>query len=193
MRLFHFSDRADIARFVPRPVEIPSKRKSGCEWLNGPLVWAIDEWHQPMYLFPRDCPRILLWPTGKTTEEDRIAWLGTARMGAYIEQDWVDRHRATTLFRYELPVAGFESLEDAGMWVSRSEIAPIAVEEFADLPSRLADAGVELRVVPSLVPLRQAWATSLHVSGIRLRNARDWPTGAVHSDGPRPPDVLREA
>ena len=66
MRLFHFSDDPAIARFEPRAVLVPSPRAPGREWLNGPLVWAIDEPHQPMYLFPRDCPRILLWPRPET-------------------------------------------------------------------------------------------------------------------------------
>ena len=57
-RLYHFSDDPSITRFVPRPVLVPATRPPGSDWLNGPLVWAIDEWHQPMYLFPRDCPRI---------------------------------------------------------------------------------------------------------------------------------------
>lgn len=52
-RLFHFGERSDIEIFVPRPVTIPAKRAEGMDWLNGPLVWAIDDWHQPMYLFPR--------------------------------------------------------------------------------------------------------------------------------------------
>jgi hypothetical protein len=52
MRLFHFSERSDIAVFEPRPVTVPSPRTRGREWPNGPLVWAIDAWHQPMYLFP---------------------------------------------------------------------------------------------------------------------------------------------
>ena len=43
MRLFHFSDDPDISEFVPRPVLIPSQRPAGREWLNGPLVWAIEE------------------------------------------------------------------------------------------------------------------------------------------------------
>jgi hypothetical protein len=38
----------------------------------------------------------------------------------------------------------------------------------------LREQGVELRVSESLVSLRKLWQTSLHVSGIRLRNARDW-------------------
>ena len=54
MRLFHFSEDAAITRFAPRPVAVPSARPREQEWLNGPLVWAIDEAHQPLYLFPRD-------------------------------------------------------------------------------------------------------------------------------------------
>jgi hypothetical protein len=82
MRLFHFSDDPAITIFEPRPVRVASKRPPGREWLNGPLVWAIDEWHQPMYLFPRDCPRILIWPTERTTAEDRRRYwgAGSARM-----------------------------------------------------------------------------------------------------------------
>ena len=64
--LFHFSCDPAIELFVPRAVRTPAKRPLGHEWLNGPLVWAIDDWHQPMYLFPRDCPRILLWRTPST-------------------------------------------------------------------------------------------------------------------------------
>ena len=46
----------------------------------------------------------------------------------------------------------------------------IAVE-----PDRsLAAQGVELRAMESLLPLKDVWSTSLHASGIRLRNARDW-------------------
>jgi hypothetical protein len=45
----------------------------------------------------------------------------------------------------------------------------------ADLPGELAGEGVGLTVVDSLVPLLRVWDTSLHASGIRLRNARGWP------------------
>jgi hypothetical protein len=34
------------------------------------------------------------------------------------------------------------------------------------------DANVELRIVPTLEPLKALWSTALHVSGIRLRNMR---------------------
>ena len=51
MQLFHFSDAGGIKVFTPRPVPVASPRAEGREWLNGPLVWAIDDWHAPMYLF----------------------------------------------------------------------------------------------------------------------------------------------
>jgi hypothetical protein len=178
MRLFHFSDRSDIDRFEPRPVAVPASRKPGHEWLNGPLVWAIDELHQPLYLFPRDCPRILLWATEATTPADRAAWLrrGEHRMVACIERAWLDRVRNARLFRYLLPSEPFESLGDAGMWVSSGGVAPLEIVPVDDLPAGLAAAGAELRVLDSLAPLRAAQASSLHVSAIRLRNSATWNT-----------------
>ncbi|MDR3513576.1 MAG: hypothetical protein P4L73_18220 [Caulobacteraceae bacterium] len=177
MRLFHFSDDPNIASFKPRPVAVPSRRPPGRDWLNGPLVWGVDERHQPMYLFPRDCPRILLWPRADTAADDLDKWLGgrTCRMIAHIEWAWLDRLRQTTLYRYELPEDTFEDLDDAGMWVSRQEVTPLRMDAVADLPAALRADGVELRIMESLAPLRDVWSTSLHASGIRLRNAKDWP------------------
>ncbi|MBA4011063.1 MAG: hypothetical protein C0481_04280 [Phenylobacterium sp.] len=176
MRLFHFSEDPGIARFEPRPVRTPSARPPGREWLNGPLVWAIDEPHQAMYLFPRDCPRILLWPTAATTPQDRAAWWGesAARMLAHVEQRWLEVLTSARLYRYELPPDSFDCLDDAGMWVSREPVTPFSVEEIADLPAALAACDAELRVVDSLTPLRGVWDTTLHASGIRLRNAAGW-------------------
>jgi hypothetical protein len=175
-RLFHVSDDPDIRRFVPRPVQVPSERGAGRAWLNGPLVWAIEEARQAMYLFPRDCPRILLWPTTQTTPEDLAHWFGRtqARILAHIEWDWFERLRSCRLYRYDLPAAAFESLDDAGMWVAREAVEPLAVEVLDDLPAALAAEGVELRIMPTLVPLRDVWSTTLHASGIRLRNAAGW-------------------
>jgi hypothetical protein len=42
------------------------------------------------------------------------------------------------------------------------------------LPAELETRQVELRVMESLLPLRDIWKTTLHASGIRLRNARGW-------------------
>lgn len=176
MRLFHFSEDAGLTRFTPRPARIASERPAGREWLNGPLVWAIDEAHQPLYLFPRDCPRILLYPTPATTPDDRDRWWGTrtCRMIAHIEWAWFERFRTGRLFRYELPPAAFEDLDDTGMWVARTELQPIGVETVEDLPAALVEQGVELRLMDSLAPLKGVWETSLHASGLRLRNAVGW-------------------
>jgi hypothetical protein len=177
MRLFHFSDDPGIVVFSPRAVQVPSPRAPGRDWLNGPLVWAIDDWHQPMFLFPRDCPRILLWPLATTTAEDLKTWYGgsSARIVAHVEAAWLDRLRQTPIHRYELPPESFESLDDAGMWVSRETVTPIAMETITDLPAALRAQDVELRVMERLGSLQNVWLSSLHASGSRLRNAQDWP------------------
>jgi hypothetical protein len=174
VQLFHFSDEADIASFVPRPVRVPSTRGPGRDWLNGPLVWAIDDAHEFLYLFPRQCPRILIWAAPGSSDADKAHWLAGRRAVAFIEAGWLDALRTAEIQRYRLPFDGFESLDDAGMWVARQTVAPLGRERLTDLPAELAMRDVELRVLESLVPLRGLWDTSLHVSGIRLRNAAGW-------------------
>lgn len=176
MQLYHFSEDPGITVFEPRPVRIPSDRGLGRDWLNGPLVWAIEDTHQAMYLFPRDCPRILIWPTPSTTAVDREAWFGAspAKVLAYVEWDWWRRLGAARLHRYHLPVEPFESLSDAGMWVAKTTVTPLAQDTLSDLPAALRAAGVELRLTETLTHLRPVWDTTLHASGIRLRHARDW-------------------
>ena len=176
MNLFHFSERPDIAVFEPRPVRVAAARRPGWEWLNGPLVWAIDEWHAPLYLFPRECPRILIWPTEHSTEDDRRRWFGDsdARMIAFVEEASLAELSAARIHRYELPAQPFESLNDAGMWVSREAVTPSGMATLSDLPEELAARDVGLRVVDSLLPLRGLWQTTLHASGIRLRNVHGW-------------------
>ena len=178
MRLFHFSDDPSIEEFVPRSVVVPSTRPAGQEWLNGPLVWAVGEHRQATYLFPRDCPRILLWLTDRTTGADRAQWWGDrdCRMLAHVEWAWLERIRTASLTRYELPVAAFEAVDGDWMWVSREAVRPVHVEPCGPLLDALAAERVELRVMERLLALRDVWSTSLHASGIRLRNAQDWPT-----------------
>ena len=172
MPLYHFSEEPRIEVFEPRPVtrELPPYPE------GEPLVWAIEEWHQPMYFFPRDCPRILLWPLPDTSEADRERWFGasSARMLAHLEWDWLERMRWTHVYRYTLPDGPFESLEDAGMYVSRATVEPLAVEPVGDLLEALRNADVEVRLLERLTPLRGVWSTTLHASGIRLRNAHGW-------------------
>jgi len=176
MALYHFSEDPGIEVFEPRPVRVPSRRPPGREWLNGPLVWAIDDWRQPMYLFPRECPRILWWPLPTTTPADRARYWSAAdlRMIAYVEEAWIERIRTAEVYRYELSPESFVDLDDAGMWVSRTAVEPVRRERLTDLPSALADRQVSLRTLADLTPLRDMWSTSLHVSGIRLRNAKGW-------------------
>lgn len=168
MILYHFSEDPGIARFVPRtPPHRPDVQ---------PLVWTIDAWHAPMYFFPRDCPRILLWPVPATTPADGQRWFGAsnARMIAHIEYEWLERMRTVPIYRYTLPSESFESLDDAGMYVSSNTMAPLAVEPVGDLVAALRKARVELRLMDTLTPLRGVWDTTLHASGIRLRNAQGW-------------------
>src|SRR5262245_29586237 len=111
MKLFHFSDDPRIEVFEPRPVRVPAGRSPDREWLNGPLVWAIDQPHSILYLFPRECPRIVIWPTVQTTDEDRSKWIGSSstRAVAFIEVCWLDRVRVGKVYRYEMPPDTFEN------------------------------------------------------------------------------------
>lgn len=168
MRLFHFSPQSNIDVVMPQPDP---------QGVAEPLVWAIDDWHQAMYLFPRDCPRVFVWPTEATTPEYLTAYkkMTSCRMVAHIELGWLDRLSQITIYRYELAPDGFESLGNAGMWVSPAPTMPINVERIDNIEKALSDAGVELRVLPSLKSLEPLWETSLHVSGIGLGNAKDAP------------------
>ena len=168
--LYHFSEDPDITRFEPHvaPTSI----------VDESLVWAIDEWHAPMYYLPRDCPRACFWPGPQTTDEDRERWFGgiEARMVIAVESRWLERIRATRLYRYALPEETF-SLNDAtaGHWVTREAVAPLSVEPIDDLLAAIAAAGVELRVTPTLLEMwRRVIASTLEFSGTRLRNAEGW-------------------
>jgi hypothetical protein len=171
VRLYHFSEDPALERFEPH---VPEHRRGEVE----PLVWAIDEWHAPMYFFPRECPRILLWALASTSAGVRERWFGAsgARMLAHVEWGWLERMRTAEVYRYTLDGATFEDLHDAGMHVSRAAVESVAVEPVGDLFSALRAAEVELRVLEALTPLRGVWETTLHASGIRLRNAKGWDT-----------------
>ena len=176
MRLFHFSDDPRIEVFEPRPPRVPADRAPGDRWLNGALVWAIDQPHSILYLFPRECPRVVIWPTARTTEPDRSRWIGSspARAIAYIETGWWDRVRTGKVHKYEMPPDTFEDTHDAGMWVSRMLVRPIRMETLTALDQHLSADGVELRVLDQLTELKPIWSSTLHASGIRLRNAVSW-------------------
>ena len=193
MRMFHFSADPNINTFIPRPVRVPVQRPAGMAWLNGPLVWAIDEKHQPMYLFPRECPRILLWTTPETKLEDYDYWWQRSRSKvlAYTEEAWLGRVQRETIYRYEMLSSTFEDLDDAGMWVSKVAVEPLGLEALS-VPKEHEACGVELRVLENLLPLKEVWNSSLHASGIRLRNAQRWgEPGWTHSKKGRTVSVTK--
>src|SRR5579871_212070 len=101
MPLYHFSEDPAIERFVPRPPQAHPDTE--------PLVWAIDEWHSPLYIVPRDCPRACFWPLPTTTPEDYDRFFGSVsgRMVIAIETAWYPRLRTTSLYRYVLPETTF--------------------------------------------------------------------------------------
>ena len=171
--VYHFSEDPSIERFEPRLGRAIEGRPEG-----ELLVWAIDEHHAPLYYFPRDCPRIVLWTLEDSTPADIERWLGgsSARMVAHIESAWEERLDQCRLYRYKLYASGFETIQDHGVHVSAASHVPVSVEPVDNLRGRLQRSGVELRVLDSLQPLADAevWNSTLHFSGMRLRNALEW-------------------
>jgi hypothetical protein len=171
MAIYHFSEDAHIRVFTPHVAPTSAVAE--------PLVWAIGEWHQVMYFFPRDCPRACFWAGERTTDEDRERLLGPsgARMVIAIESAWLDRIRSARLYRYTMPEENFEGArgDDSGHRISREAVTPLSVEPMPDLLAALVAENVELRIMPSLVDLWKAVIqSSLQFSGTRLRNAQGW-------------------
>jgi hypothetical protein len=172
MPLYHFSEDPSIRMFEPHIAKTSTIQDQA-------FVWAIDEWHAPMYYTPRNCPRACFWAGDQTTPEDREQWLHglEPRFVMSIETGWLDRLRNTDLYRYVLPEETFERGPGGTHWVSETNVSPLRVEPVGDLLGAITAAGVELRVTPRLGPLwRRVWKEStLEFSGTRLRNALGHP------------------
>jgi len=166
--LFHVSEDAGIARFEPRPVPSPD---SGVEGL---AVWAIAESHLPNYLLPRDCPRICFRAGADTTDADRERFLFDAERVVAFEATWLTRVRACALMLYALPGETFEeAVAEAGYWISRVPVTPLAATPINDVLAALVARGTEVRVLQDFWRLRDAVVgSSLQFSIIRGRNAR---------------------
>lgn len=167
MRLYHFSEEPDIAVFKPRKLDYRMDEPA--------QVWTIDEFHAPHYYFPRDCPRVCIWPQEDTTEEDIQRFFGhssTRRMVA-VETGWLERIRRTTIYRYIFDSDEFELYElNAGYYTSTRAVRPVVVEKMDDPLSGLASLDIEVRITPSLKPLKEAILSStVNYSMIRLKNA----------------------
>jgi hypothetical protein len=163
LTLFHVSEEAGIERFEPRPAADGGQ----------PVVWAIDDDHLRNYLVPRDCPRVTFYAGSGTTDADVARFLGSSAAVIAIEEAWVERVRACRLYCYRMPIETFHSIDAcAGYFVSRVPVVPAGVQVMTDPLAELARRGVELRILASLWPLRDAViASSLQFSIIRMRNA----------------------
>jgi hypothetical protein len=137
-----------------------------------PLVYAVDTRFVWLYWFPRDCPRACWSANDGTSDEDVERWLDgdRTRRVAVIESGWLERMRTVKLYAYRMPPETFEPWDK--FFVSRQTVVPLELVELGDLLGRHADAGVELRIAPTLHPLwERVIRTTLDFSGIRLRNA----------------------
>jgi hypothetical protein len=160
--LFHVSEESGIARFEPRAVD-------GAD----AFVWAIEARRLCNYLVPRDCPRVTYYAGRDTTAADVEEFLGTSEAVIAIEEDWFSRLRDCRLYCYHLPPDTFECRDEcAGYYVSREPVKPARVEVVENPIAELRRRGTELRVMPTLWPLRDAVvASTLQFSIIRMRNA----------------------
>jgi hypothetical protein len=167
--LWHVSENPEIERFTPHISATAAEPE--------PLVWAIDTRHLPLYWFPRDCPRGTFWANAETKPGDAKRLLGVSSRVHVIEEAWLDRMGAATVFAYRLPEDRFEQHpEVGGYWISRDTVEPVAVEPVSDLVGRHERAAIELRVLPNIWPLwNEVAASTLEFSGMRLRNAAPAP------------------
>jgi hypothetical protein len=164
-RIYHVSETPGIARFEPRADAEGRMR-----------VWAIGESRLHNYLLPRDCPRVTYYANATTSDDDRRAFftVSDTQSVVAIEQAWLPALRRARLHVYQFARDDFV-LEDAiaAYYVSTLAVAPISDRPVADLLIELCTRAIELRVLSSLWPLRDAVvASSLGFSIIRMRNAR---------------------
>lgn len=168
--LWHVSEDPGISRFEPH---VPATNQAAA-----PAVWAVDTRHLPMFWFPRDCPRGCIWIGLDTSAEDRRRFFGDTASGRIhvMESARLDRMRSTTLHLYRLPADHFHAHEVGGYWTSDVAVEPLERVRLDDLLGAHADAGIELRVTPSIWPWwNQVAASTVEFSGSRLRNASDHP------------------
>jgi len=165
VKLYHFSDNPNIQRFEPRFINEETDAK----------VWAIDEDYAPHYFFPRECPRVCVWPKEDTSAADLEFFFGmsTARRMIAIESAWYERVSRGHIYRYSVDPVDFRIHEpNAGYYISSRSVEPLSVERMDDLVGSILSQGIELRITPSLKPLREfILKSSINFSMIRMRNA----------------------
>lgn len=173
--LYHVSNQPAITVFRPRPAAGSSTGPSAGPKDGERVVWAIAERLLHNYLLPRECPRVTFYAGPASTPEDARRLLGvcSARHVVAVESGWLAAIRRAQLYLYQLPPVSFDCVDSgAGYSVSRQADVPLSVTPIDDLLAALVARDVELRVMPSLWPLRDAvLASTLQYSFIRMRNA----------------------
>jgi hypothetical protein len=169
--VWHFSEDPSLGRFRPRaPAANPAAP---------PLVWAVDTRHAPTFWFPRDCPRGCIWPVSATTRDDCERFFGqsAATRIHVMETGWLTRMRECRLYAYRLPTGPFRPHDEVGgYWVADEAVDAIERVVVDDLVGRHAEAGIELRVTPSIWPFwRRVVTSTVEFSGSRLRNSAPHP------------------
>ncbi|MBC8141153.1 MAG: hypothetical protein H7Y38_06905 [Armatimonadetes bacterium] len=165
--LLHFSEDPAITRF--EPTVAPGSAMSA-----EPCVWAIAPERAPLYLFPRDCPRIGYWAKPTTSASDRYRFLSQtgARRVLVVESAWVSTLCSCELFAYRLPPDLFMPTGMDGYYTSKIAVTPLSVVPVGDLLEAITADNNELRITPSLWELHDALQDStLHFSTLRMRYA----------------------
>ena len=137
-------------------------------------MWAVDSRHAPSFWFPRDCPRGCIWPSSRTSEQDRERFFGQTGSGRIhvMESAWLERVRDCRLYAYQLPAGPFVRHPVGGYWISPVPVEALQRVSCGDLLARHADAQIELRVTPSIWPFwRRVTGSTVEFSGSRLRNS----------------------
>ena len=168
--VWHFSEDPSLSRFRPRGRTASPAAQ--------PQVWAVDTRHAPMFWFPRDCPRGCIWPVSATTAADREGFFGqTAATRVHVmECGWLRRMQDCRLYAYRLPSEPFRPHEVGGYWIADEPVDAIEQLVIDDLVARHADAGIELRITPSIWPFwRRVASSTVEFSGSRLRNSAPHP------------------
>ena len=163
--LWHFSEDPTIEVFRPH--------RAATALEDDELVWAIDTRHAPMFWYPRDCPRGCAWASARTTPADVERFFGQtdATRIHVIETAWLSAMRTCRLYAYRMPEPTFTRHSVGGYWISTATVEPLEVVEVGDLLQRHADAGIELRISPTIWGWWGEVAFStLDFSGSRLRN-----------------------
>jgi len=157
--VLHFSEDPTITRFVPH-VAATARQPDA-------FVWAVDTFNAPSYWFPRECPRVCVWPAGATDLTGRVH---------AVEPGWLEEMRAVELFAYRFAARDFEPFGQPRphAHVSRTEVAALGPPEpVGDLVGVHAEHAIELTVTDDLFAFHgRSVAAGMEFSSIRLRNAR---------------------